>query len=359
MSKVHNFSAGPSILPQSVFEEASQAVLNFNNSGLSLLEMSHRSKDFVAVMDEARALVKEIYNLGDDYEVLFLQGGASTGFLKAIYNMTRENKKAAYINTGTWAKKAIKEAKSLVDVDVVASSEDKNFSYIPKSYTVPADADYLHYTSNNTIFGTQFKSIPETDRPLICDMSSDIFSKEIDASKFDLIYGGAQKNMGPAGTTVYIVKKSVLAKSSLKVPTMLDLAVHAEKESMFNTPPVFPVYVSMLVLRWIKSLGLKEIGRRNDEKAALVYGEIDRNSMFKGTAATEDRSNMNACFLLNDGVNEDLTATFLDMCKEANLSGLKGHRSVGGFRASMYNALPLESAQALVEVMKAFETKFG
>lgn len=359
MSKVHNFSAGPSILPHSVFEEASQAVLNFNNSGLSLLEMSHRSKDFVAVMDEARALVKEIYNLGDDYEVLFLQGGASLGFLISAYNMAGPNGKSAYLNTGTWAKNAVKEAKFLSEVNVVGSSEDKNFSYIPKSYQVPADTDYLHYTSNNTIFGTQFKSIPETDRPLVCDMSSDIFSKEIDATKFDLIYGGAQKNMGPAGATVYIVKKEVLGRSALKMPTMLNLKTHADKDSMFNTPPVFPVYVSMLVLRWIKSLGLKEIGRRNDEKAALVYGEIDRNSMFKGTAATEDRSNMNACFLLNDGLSEDLNATFLDMCKEANLSGLKGHRSVGGFRASMYNALPLESAQALVDVMKAFETKFG
>lgn len=359
MSRVHNFSAGPSILPKEVFEEASKAVIEFNGSGLSLLEMSHRSKDFVAVMEEARALVKEIYGLGDDYEVLFLQGGASLGFLISAYNMAGANGKSAYINTGTWAKNAIKEAKFLSDVNVIASSEEKNFSYIPKGYTVPSDADYLHFTSNNTIFGTQFKAFPDVNIPLVCDMSSDIFSKEIDASKFDLIYGGAQKNMGPAGATVYIVKKDVLGRSPLKMPTMMNLKTHVDKESMFNTPPVFSVYVSMLVLRWIKSLGLKEIGRRNDEKAATIYNEIDRNGMFKGTAAAEDRSNMNACFLLADGLSEDLNASFLDMCKEANISGLKGHRSVGGFRASMYNALPLDSVQTLVEVMKAFETKFG
>lgn len=359
MAKIHNFSAGPSILPQEVFQEASQAVLDFNGSGLSLLEISHRSKDFIAVMDEARALVKEIYGLGDDYEVLFLQGGASLGFLMSAYNMMRSNKKAAYLNTGTWAANAIKEAKRLGTVVEVASSKADNYTHIPKNYQVPADCDYFHYTSNNTIFGTQFHGIPETTLPLVCDMSSDIFSRRIDAKKFDLIYAGAQKNMGPAGTTVYIVKKDALGKSPLEIPTMLDLKVHAEKESMFNTPPVFAVYVSMLVLRWIKKLGLEEIEKRNDKKAALLYSEIDRNSLFKGTTAVEDRSKMNIVFVLNDGVDPALEQHFLDACKAAKISGLKGHRSVGGFRASAYNALPLESMQVLVDVMKEFETKFG
>ncbi|MEX2595698.1 MAG: 3-phosphoserine/phosphohydroxythreonine transaminase [Salibacteraceae bacterium] len=359
MSKVHNFSAGPSILPQEVFQEASQAVIDFNGLGLSLLEISHRSKDFVAVMDEARALVKEILDIGDDYEVLFLQGGASLGFLTSVYNMMGKHKKGAYVVTGSWAKKAAKEAKWLNALEEVASSADKNFNYIPKGYNVPADVDFFHYTSNNTIFGTQFHEIPKTDVPLVCDMSSDIFCREIDAKKFDLIYAGAQKNMGPAGTTLYVVKKSVLGNSSADIPTMLDLKTHADKDSMFNTPPVFPVYVSMLVLRWIKKTGLAQIGANNAAKAKAIYDEIDRNSMFKGTAAKDDRSIMNACFLLNDGVDESLNQKFLDMCKDANISGIKGHRSVGGFRASMYNALPLDSVLALVEVMKTFEQKFG
>lgn len=361
MSKVHNFSAGPSILPQSVFQEASQAVLDFNGSGLSILEISHRSKDFIAVMDEARSLVKELYGLGDDYDVSFLGGGASLGFLVAAYNMYRGNKKSAYINTGAWANKAIKEAKRLGEVVEVASSKADNYTYIPKNYNIPDDADYLHITSNNTIYGTQFPSFPDTRVPLACDMSSDIFSREIDATKFDLIYGGAQKNMGPAGTTVYIYKKDILGKSSLDIPTMLDLKTHADAESMFNTPPVFPVYVSMLVLRWIKSNGgLKAIEKRNTEKAALLYNEIDRNPMFKSTVTDKaDRSKMNITFVMNDGVDTNLEAAFLDVCKKANLSGLKGHRSVGGFRASTYNALPIESVQALVDVMKEFERTNG
>lgn len=359
MAHIHNFSAGPSILPQEVFKKASEAVLDFNGMGLSLLEISHRSKEFVAVMEEAQSLVKEIYHLGDDYEVLFLQGGASLGFLMSAYNMMRDNKKAAYLNTGEWARKAVKEAKTLCEVVEVGNSSDANYNYIPKGYTVPADVDYLHYTSNNTIFGTQFHDIPNTSAPLVCDMSSDIFCKELDARKFDLIYAGAQKNMGPAGTTLYIVKKSALGKSSLAIPTMLNLKTHADKESMFNTPPVFAVYVSMLVLRWIKATGLKQIGQINKAKADLLYNEIDRNGMFKGTAVKEDRSWMNACFVLNDGLDESLNQSFLDMCKAANISGIKGHRSVGGFRASMYNALPLSSVQALVDVMKEFETKFG
>ncbi|MEQ9186662.1 MAG: 3-phosphoserine/phosphohydroxythreonine transaminase [Cryomorphaceae bacterium] len=359
MSKVHNFSAGPSILPQEVFQEASQAVIDFNGTGLSLLEMSHRSKEFVAVMDEACQLVKDIYHLGDDYEVLFLQGGASLGFLTSAYNMMRGNKKPAYITTGAWAKKAFKEAKWLSGAVEVASSADRNFNYIPKGYSVPAESDFLHYTSNNTIFGTQYHEVPKANVPLVCDMSSDIFCRELDAKQFDLIYAGAQKNMGPAGTTLYIVKKDAIGKSSLDVPTMLDLKTHAEKESMFNTPPVFAVYVSMLVLRWIKATGLAAIGANNQRKADALYNEIDRNGMFKGTAAKEDRSLMNGCFLLNDGLADDLNQQFLDLCKEANISGIKGHRSVGGFRASMYNALPQESVNALVEVMKTFESKFG
>lgn len=359
MAKIHNFSAGPSILPQEVFEEASKAVLDFNGGGLSILEMSHRSKEFVAVMDEACQLVKDIYKLGDDYEVLFLQGGASLGFLISAYNMMRENKRGGYITTGSWASKALKEGKWVSDAVEIATSKPENYNHIPKGYTIPEDIDYLHFTSNNTIFGTQFHSYPETKHALVCDMSSDIFSREIDARAFDLIYAGAQKNMGPAGATVFIVKKEHIGKSTMDIPTMLNLKTHAEKESMFNTPPVFSVYVSMLVLRWIKSTGLAEIGRRNSEKSSLIYNEIDRNSLFKGTAAVQDRSNMNPTFVLADGVDEGLNQNFLDVCKEHNISGVKGHRSVGGFRASMYNALPLESVQVLVDVMKDFESKHG
>ncbi|GAB5538519.1 MAG: 3-phosphoserine/phosphohydroxythreonine transaminase [Salibacteraceae bacterium] len=359
MAKIHNFSAGPSILPQEVFEQASQAVLNFNGKGLSLLEMSHRSKDFVAVMEEAQTLVKEILDLGDEYEVLFLQGGASLGFLISAYNMMRGNKKGAYINTGSWAGKAVKEGAWVGEADTIASSKDANFNYIPKDYTVPHDCDYLHYTSNNTIFGTQFHHIPEVNKPLVCDMSSDIFCRPMDAKKFDLIYAGAQKNMGPAGTTLYIVKKDVLGASSANIPTMLNLKTHADKDSMFNTPPVFAVYVSMLVLRWVKQNGLQSLGDKNVAKANLLYNEVDRNSMFKGTAESEDRSLMNACFVLKDGADESLNQTFLDMCQSAGINGIKGHRSVGGFRASMYNALPIESVQVLVDTMKEFETKFA
>lgn len=359
MAKVHNFSPGPSILPKEVFEEASQAVIEFKGSGMSLLEMSHRGKEFIAVMEEAQSLIREIYELGDKYEVLFLQGGASLGFLMCPYNMMRANKKAAYFNTGAWADKAIKEAKRLGEVVEVASSKSANYTFIPKDYNVPSDCDYLHYTSNNTIFGTQFHRIPSANIPLVCDMSSDIFSRRIEANHFDLIYAGAQKNMGPAGTTVYIVKKDALGKSSLSIPTMLDLKVHAESESMFNTPPVFAVYVSMLVLRWIKKLGLAQIEKQNEDKAMLLYNEIDRNGLFKGTAAEEDRSRMNITFVMNDGVDTALEEKFLGECKAAGISNLKGHRSVGGFRASTYNALPIESVQVLVDVMKNFETKFG
>lgn len=357
MSKVHNYSAGPCILPQEVFEEAAQAVLNYNGLNLSLLEMSHRDKAFVDVMEEARSLVKELLGVPTGYTVLFLQGGASLGFLMTAYNMARENKRGAYLVTGVWAKNAYKEAKHIGEGVVVASSEDKNYSYVPKGYDIPTNCDYFHCTSNNTIFGTQMKSFPSSPIPMVCDMSSDIFSKKVDVSQFDIIYAGAQKNMGPAGTTVYIVKEDILGKSSLSIPTMLDLNTHFKKESMFNTPAVFPVYVSMLTLRWLKKNGgISWMENINNQKAALLYSEIDNNPLFEGTAAKEDRSNMNATFVLT---NESLKDEFDKMWKAANINGLKGHRDVGGYRASMYNALPLESVQVLVDVMKEFTAKFG
>lgn len=353
--KKHNFSAGPCILPQSVFEQASQAVLNFNNSGLSILEISHRSKDFVAVMDEAQKLAIELLGLeGKGYKALFLQGGASTQFLMAAYNLLE--KKAAYLNTGTWSSKAIKEAKLFGEVEEVASSKDKNFNYIPKNYSVPADADYFHCTSNNTIFGTQIKDFPTTGGiPMVCDMSSDIFSRKLDFSQFSIIYAGAQKNMGPAGTTLVVVKEDILGKVSRQIPSMLDYQTHIGKDSMFNTPPVFAVYTSMLTLRWLKENGgVEGIQKLNKEKAALIYNEIDRNPLFEGFAAVEDRSMMNATFNLKDEKYKDL---FEDLAKAAHINGINGHRSVGGYRASMYNALPLESVQTLVNVMKELETQ--
>ncbi|HET8808758.1 MAG TPA: 3-phosphoserine/phosphohydroxythreonine transaminase [Flavobacteriaceae bacterium] len=352
--KKHNFSAGPCILPQEVFKEASQAVLDFNNSGLSLLEISHRSKDFVDVMEEARALALEHLGLeGKGYKALFLQGGASTQFLMVAYNLL--NKKAAYLNTGTWASKAIKEAKLFGEVIEIASSKDKNFNYIPKNYTVPNDADYFHCTSNNTIVGTQMKTFPKTEIPLVCDMSSDIFSRKIDFSQFDLIYAGAQKNMGPAGTTLVVLREDVLGKVKRAIPSMMDYSVHIGKGSMFNTPSVFPTYVSMLTLRWLKKLGgVEAIEKENEKKAQLIYSEIDINPLFKGFAEKEDRSMMNATFNLK---NDNLKETFDTMLKEAGINGVNGHRSVGGYRASMYNALPLESVAVLVDVMSELERK--
>lgn len=352
--KKHNFSAGPCILPQEVFREASQAVLDFNNSGLSILEISHRSKDFVAVMEDARNLALELLGLeGKGYKALFLQGGASLEFLMVAYNLLE--KKAAYLNTGTWSSKAIKEAKMFGEVNVVASSEDKNFSYIPKGFMIPTDVDYFHCTSNNTIYGTQMKVFPNTPKPMVCDMSSDIFSRVLDFSKFDLIYAGAQKNMGPAGTTLVIVKEDLLGKVTRQIPSMLDYKVHIEKDSMYNTPAVYPVYVSYLTLKWLKEQGgIKAIEEKNEKKAALLYSEIDINPLFKGYTATEDRSIMNATFNLS---SESLKADFDAMCKEAGINGLNGHRSVGGYRASMYNALPLESVEVLVDVMSELERK--
>lgn len=352
--KKHNFSAGPCILPQEVFQEASQAVLDFNNSGLSILEISHRSKDFVDVMEEARNLSLELLGLnGKGYQALFLQGGASLEFLMVAYNLLE--KKAAYLNTGTWADKAIKEAQPFGEVEIVASSKDKNYNYIPKGYKIPKDADYFHCTSNNTIFGTQMKRFPATSIPMVCDMSSDIFSRQMDFSKFDLIYAGAQKNMGPAGTTLVIIKESLLGKVSRKIPSMLNYKLHIEKESMYNTPSVYPVYVSLLTLRWLKAQGgIAAIEKLNKKKAVLMYSEIDINPLFKGFTATEDRSVMNATFNLK---KESLKDKFDEMWKEAGIIGLNGHRSVGGYRASMYNALPLESVQVLVDIMGDLERK--
>ena len=352
--KKYNYSAGPSILPQEVFEKSAQAILDFNNSGLSILEISHRSKDFVAVMDEARALALELLGLeGKGYKALFLGGGASLEFLMVPYNLMKENGKAAYLDSGTWATAAIKEAKFFGETVIVGSSKEDNYTYVPKGYEIPTDVDYFHCTSNNTIFGTQMKEFPTTNVPVVCDMSSDIFSRVLDFSKFDIIYAGAQKNMGPAGTTLVVVKEEILGKNGRNIPSMLDYAKHIKADSMYNTPPVFSVYASLLTLQWIKAKGgVAAVEKLNNAKAALLYGEIDRNPLFKGTAALEDRSNMNVTFLLN---NPDHTETFDKMWKEAGISGLPGHRSVGGYRASIYNAMPIESVQVLVDVMQALE----
>ena len=352
--KKHNFSAGPCALPQEVLKQASEAILNFNNLDLSLIEISHRSKDFVDVMEEARELALELLGLqGKGYKALFLQGGASLQFVMTAYNLL-ENK-AGYLNTGTWSDKALKEAKFFGEVVEVASSKDKNYNYIPKVYTVPKDLDYLHVTSNNTIFGTQIKNFPDVDCPLVADMSSDIFSRELDFSKFDLIYAGAQKNMGPAGTTLVVIDEDILGKVTRKIPSMLDYATHISKGSMFNTPPVFAVYVSLLTLKWLKGQGgISGIQEENDKKAKLIYSEIDINPLFKGFSAIEDRSNMNATFNI---IEDNLKETFDTMLKEAGINGLNGHRSVGGYRASMYNALSLKSVGTLVDVMSELERK--
>ena len=351
--KKHNFSAGPCILPQEVLKQASAAVLNFNDDNLSLIEISHRSKPFVAVMDKAIALVKELLNVPKGHSVLFLQGGASMEFLMVAMNLMKVDGKAAYTNTGAWAKKAVTEANSLGEAIVLGDSSDKNYNYIPKGYTIPSDVDYFHCTSNNTIYGTQMKEFPHCPTLMVCDMSSDIFSRKVEVSKFDIIYAGAQKNMGPAGTTLVIVKDEILGNTGRKIPTMLDYNTHISKRSMFNTPPVFPIYVSMLTLQWLKDLGgVEVIEKINQAKADLLYGEIDRNPLFEGTAAIEDRSNMNVCFLLTDSSKEE---AFNTMWNAAGISGIKGHRSVGGYRASIYNAMPIESVQVLIDVMKKLE----
>ena len=353
--KKHNFSAGPCILPQEVLQKASEAIINFNNDNLSLLEISHRSKSSVDVIENARSLALELLGLENKgYKALFLQGGASTQFLMTAYNLL--NKKAAYLNTGTWSSKAIKEAKLFGELVEVASSKDKNFSYIPKGYKIPSDADYFHCTSNNTIFGTQINHFPEFNGSIVCDMSSDIFSRQLDFSKFDLIYAGAQKNIGPAGATLVVVKEDILGKVERTIPSMLDYQAHINKNSMFNTPPVFSVYVSMLTLEWLKDLGgISFIEKANNKKANLIYNEIDRNSLFSGVVENKkDRSFMNATFVLTD---KSLQKSFDTLWEEAGINGLKGHISVGGYRASMYNALPLHSVQVLVDVMQELERK--
>ena len=351
--KKYNFSAGPAVLPREVIEKAASSVLDYNGSGFSILEVSHRSKDVVADMDKAIALVKELFGLGEEWEVLFLQGGASSQFFQVPMNLLNEDETAGYINTGAWSKKAIKDAKAYGKVNVLASSEDNNHNYIPKNYEIPSDLKYLHITTNNTIFGTQFHTMPETNVPLVADMSSDIFSRPIDATKYDLIYAGAQKNMGPAGVTLVIVRKSALGTVSRYMPAMLDYRTHIENVSMYNTPPVFAMYVSMLTLEWVKANGgLAAMAAKNEAKAKILYDELDRNSLFTGHAAKEDRSLMNVTFRVK---SDELEAKFLDVCKKEGLDGLKGHRSVGGFRASIYNALEAEGIQKLADLMRTFE----
>ncbi|MDR1221389.1 MAG: 3-phosphoserine/phosphohydroxythreonine transaminase [Tannerella sp.] len=351
--KKHNFYAGPSILSQYTVQNTADAILDFAGTGLSLMEVSHRSKEFVAVCDESRSLVKELLDVPSTHEVIFLGGGASMQFCMVPYNLLK--KKASYMDTGTWASKAIKEAKLFGEVDVVASSKEKNYSFIPKNYTVPDDSDYFHITTNNTIYGTQIHHIPEVNVPLVADMSSDIFSRPVDVSLYDAIYAGAQKNLAPAGVTIVIVRKDALNKVDRPIPTMLNYMTHVEKESMFNTPPVVPVFAALQTLKWYKEQGgILAMQRKNEEKAAVLYDEIDRNRLFKGTAEKEDRSLMNVCFVMNDEYKE-LESGFASFAAAAGMIGIKGHRSVGGFRASIYNAMPVESVSALVQTMQEFE----
>lgn len=355
--KKHNFNAGPSILPREVIEQTAQAVLDFNGSGLSVLEISHRAKDFQPVLDEAVALFKELLDIPEGYSVLFLGGGASMQFCMVPFNLLA--KKAAYLNTGTWSKKAIKEAKAFGEVEVVASSADSNFNFIPKNFVVPQDADYFHYTANNTIFGTEIRETPDAGNVrLVSDMSSDIFSHPVDVAKYDLIYGGAQKNLAPAGVTFVIVKNDALGKAGRPIPTMLDYQTHIDGGSMFNTPPVLPIYSAMLTLRWIKAQGgVQEMARRAKERADLLYEAIEDSKIFIPTIADPaDRSYMNICFVMKEEYKE-LEPEFMKFATERGMVGIKGHRSVGGFRASCYNALPLESVQALVDCMKEFENR--
>ena len=353
--KKHNFYAGPAILPSEVLEGAIEAIKDFNGNGLSLLEISHRSKDFEAVMADSEQLVKELFGIGDEYAVLFLTGGASSQFYMIPMNLLKDGEKAAYINTGVWATGAIKEAKNFGIPEVIASSEEDQFRHIPRNYSIPADAAYLHITSNNTIYGSQYHFWPNSPIPMVCDMSSDLFSRPVDGNQFDLIYAGAQKNLGPAGVTLVVIKKSLLQRAGRKLTAMLDYKTHVDKGSMYNTPPVFPIYVSMLTMRWIKKMGgTKAMAQRNDEKAATLYAEIDRNSCFTGTVRSEDRSKMNVVFVAKNPAHESL---FLEACKKAQCVGLAGHRSVGGFRASLYNALGLDSVNALVSLMQEFESQ--
>ncbi len=355
--KKHNFNAGPSILPREVIEKTAEAVLDFENDGLSILEISHRAKNFQPIVDEAVALFKELLNIPEGYSVIFLGGGASLEFCMVPFNLLE--KKAAYLNTGVWAKKAIKEAKGFGEVVEVASSADANFSFIPKKFTIPADADYFHITTNNTIYGTEILTDFDSPVPMVADMSSDIFSRPIDISKYGLIYGGAQKNLAPAGVTFVIVKDEILGKVSRYIPTMLNYKTHIAEGSMFNTPPVLPIYAALQTLKWLKKNGgLVEMEKKNIAKANLLYNAIDNSKMFEGTANKEDRSRMNICFVMKEKY-KDLEADFLKFATSQGMVGIKGHRLVGGFRASCYNALPIESVQALVDCMKEFEAKFA
>lgn len=354
--KKYNFNAGPSMLPREVIEATAAQCLDFNGSGLSLMEISHRAKDFQPVVDEAVALFKELLQIPEGYSVIFLGGGASLEFCMIPYNFLE--KKAAYLNTGVWAKKAMKEAKLFGEVVEVASSAEATYTYIPKDFTIPADADYFHITSNNTIYGTEIRKDYDSPVPVIADMSSDIFSRPLDVSKYGMIYGGAQKNLAMAGVTFAIIKEDLLGKVSRQIPTMLDYRTHVEKGSMFNTPPVVPIYSALETLRWIKrNGGVAAMEQRAKQRAEIVYGEIDRNKLFRGTANVEDRSLMNLCFVMNDEYKE-LEKDFLDFAmNERGMVGIKGHRSVGGFRASCYNAQTIEGCEALVACMKEFEAK--
>ncbi|MCF8302572.1 MAG: 3-phosphoserine/phosphohydroxythreonine transaminase [Bacteroidales bacterium] len=354
--KKHNFYAGPSILPDFTIEETAKGVKNLDNIGLSVMEISHRSKEFTAIIQEAQQLFKELLNIPDGYSVLFLGGGASLQFCMVPYNLM--NKKSAYLNTGSWATKAIKEAHLFGEVDEVGSSKDKNFNYIPRGYTVPADADYFHITTNNTIYGTEIREDYDVNIPLVADMSSDIFSRPVDVSKYAIIYGGAQKNLAPAGVTFVIIKNDILGNVDRQIPTMLDYNTHIKKESLFNTPPVLPIYAALHTLRWLKNMGgVKEMEKINLEKANMLYEEIERNKLFQGTVPNkEDRSIMNVTFVMNDEYQE-LEKEFLNFATEHNMVGVKGHRSVGGFRASIYNAMPKESVEALIAIMQDFEKK--
>lgn len=351
--KKYNFSAGPSILPQQTIEETAKAILDFNGSTLSLMEVSHRGKDFQAVMDETVELFKELLNIPEGYSVIFLGGGASLQFCMVPFNLLE--KKAAYLNTGTWANKAMKEAKLFGEVVEVASSKPANYTYIPKDFVIPTDADYFHITTNNTIFGTELHKDLDSPVPMVADMSSDIFSRPVDVSKYGIIYGGAQKNLAPAGVTFVIVKNELLGKVSRPIPTMLDYRTHVDSGSMFNTPPVVPVYAAMQTLRWLKANGgIDAMYKKNQEKAGILYAEIDRNPLFTGTCAVEDRSLMNVCFVMSEEFKA-LEADFLKFATDRGMSSLKGHRSVGGFRASIYNAMPIEGVEALIDCMQAFE----
>lgn len=351
----HNFGAGPCILPQEVFKQASQAVLEFNGTGLSILEISHRTPEFELVVDETVRLIKELMNVPEGYSVILLQGGASMQFSMVPMNLLGDGQSASYLDTGVWAGKAVKEAKIVGNVNVLASSKDANYTYIPKDFEIPADSAYFHYTSNNTIYGTEIFENPKTSVPVVCDMSSDIMSRVVNVSDFSLIYAGAQKNIGPAGLTVVIVKDSILGKVDRKLGSMLDYKVQIEGGSMYNTPPVFAIYVAMLNLRWLKSKGgIADIEKENLSKSDALYKEIDRNPLFKGTCKVEDRSRMNICFVME---NPELEKPFLKFAEDRDIIGIKGHRSVGGFRASMYNALPITSVHTLIDAMQEFEEK--